>query len=324
MQYYAHQLEFHWIGDKARKMARCKYVMPSEDGVPGSCGIAWVCVEDEFIKAKMLPPSHLGELYVLPSPVAIAAGETIGYLGLVEMPGSLIGGKKSKHQVHLEVFTQDPRLDDVLANKAGTKGGAIYAKVPADLILHEKKSEEGKSKWVATKDKSQEVLVESPKLEKDAAKQEWVCVSSDKYVKKEQVELLSQHDWLKIGFKKIDGTGSDGYLDPDAPPTFFTELVKSFDTDDSGELSSEEIQAALQDSGNADQLHKLIVKHPSEWYEKSSASSYQWLDKLMTKIGLSDFDLLVDHEKQRIDKLEWMQSATKLKLDKEVFHIYKS
>ncbi|MGL5090579.1 MAG: hypothetical protein ACRC8B_06540 [Aeromonas sobria] len=322
LQYDAHQLEFHWIGDKARKMARCKYVMPSGEGVQGSCGLAWVCVEDEFIKAKTLPPSHLGELYVLPSPVAIAAGETIGYLGLVETPGSLIGGKKSKHQVHLEVFTQDPRLDDVLANKAGTKGGATYAKVPADVTQHEKKSEEGKSKWVVTKDKSQEVLVASPKLEKDAAKQEWVCVSSDKYVKKEQVELLSQHDWLKIGFKKIDGTGSDGYLDPDAPPTFFTDLVKSFDTDGNGELSSEEIQAALQNSSNADQLHKLIVKHPSEWYEKSSASSYQWLDKLITKIGLPDFDKLVDHEKQRIDKLEWMQSAAKLKLEREVWHFH--
>ncbi|MFB3239742.1 hypothetical protein Q7C15_13285 [Aeromonas salmonicida] len=322
LQYDAHQLEFHWIGDKARKMARCKYVMPSGDGVQGSCGIAWVCVEDEFIKAKTLPPSHLGELYVLPSPVAIAAGETIGYLGLVETPGSLIGGKKSKHQVHLEVFTQDPRLDDVLANKAGTKGGATYAKVPVGLVLHEKKKQDGKDLWVATADKSLEALVESPGLEKDATKQEWVCVSSGKYVKKEQIELLSQHDWLKIGFKKVDGSGSDGYLDPDAPPTFFTKLVKSFDTDSNGELSSEEIQAALQNSGNADQLHKLIAKHPSEWYEKSSASSYLWLDKLMTKIGLPDFEKLVDHEKQRIDKLEWMQSAAKLNLGKNVWHFY--
>ena len=322
LQYDAHQLEFHWIGDKACKMARCKYVMPSGGGTQGNCGLAWVCVEDEFIKAKRLPPSHLDELYVLPSPVAIAAGETIGYLGLVETPGSLIGGKQSKHQVHLEVFTQDPRLDDVLANKAETKGGATYAKVPADVILHEKKSEGGQSKWVATKDKSQEVLVESPKLEKDAAKQEWVCVSSDKYVKKEQVELLSQHDWLKIGFKKVDGSGSDGYLDPDAPSTFFTELVKSFDTDKNGELSSEEIQTALQNNGNAEQLHNLIVKHPSEWYEKSSGSSYEWLDNLMTKIGLPDFDLLVDHEKQRIDKLEWMQSAAKLKLGENIWHFH--
>ena len=322
LQYDAHQLEFHWIGDKTRKMARCKYVMPSTEGAAGSCGMAWVCVEDEYIKANTLPPSHLGELYVLPSPVAIAAGETIGYLGLVETPGSLMGGKESKHQVHLELFTQDPRLDDVLANKAGTKGGATYAKVPAELVLHEKKKQDGKELWVATGGKSVEELVESPKIEKDTAKQEWVSVSSGKYVKKEQVELLSQHDWLKIGFKKVDGSGSDGYLDPEAPPTFFTNLVKSFDTDGNGELSSKEIQAALQNSGNADQLHKLIVKHPSEWYEKSSASSYLWLDKLMAKIGLPDFDKLVDHEKQRIDKLEWMQSAAKLNLGKDVFHIF--
>ncbi|MGL6543172.1 hypothetical protein ACSZNU_22110 [Aeromonas hydrophila] len=322
VKYDAHRLEFHWVGDKARKMARCEYVTPNADGAAGSCGMAWVCVEDEFIKVNVRTPSHLGELYVLPSPVVIAAGETIGYLGLVETPGSLIGGKKSKHQVHLEVFTQDPRLDDVLANKAGTKGGAIYAKVPAELVLYEKKKQDGKDLWVATADKSQEELVESPKLEKDTAKQEWLSVSSGKYVKKEQVELLSQHDWLKIGFKKVDGSSSDGYLDPDAPPTFFTELVKSFDTDKSGELSSEEIQAALQNSSNAETLHKLIVKHPSEWYEKSSASSYLWLDKLMKKIGLPDFDLLVDHEKQRIDKLEWMQSAAKLKFGKHVWHLY--
>lgn len=318
VQYDAHQLEFHWIGDKARKMARCNYVTPSVEGAPGSCGVAWVCVEDEFIKVNVRAPSHLGELYVLPSPIAIAAGDTMGYLGLVETPGSLIGGKQSKHQVHLEVFTQDPRLDDVLANKAGTKGGTTYAKVPADLILHEMKNRV----WVATDGKSQEELLESPKIEKDAAKQEWVCISSGKYVKKEQVELLSQHDWLKIGFKKVDGSGSDGYLDPEAPPTFFTDLVNSFDTDKSGELSSEEIKAALQNSGNREQLNKLIVKHPSEWYEKSSASSYLWLDKLMAKIGLPDFDQLVDHEKQRIDKLEWMQSAAKLKLEREVWHFH--
>ena len=173
-----------------------------------------------------------------------------------------------------------------------------------------------------TEGKSLEELVESPKLEKDAVKQEWVSVSSGKYVKKEQIALLSQHDWLQIGFKKIDGSGSDGYLDPDSPPALFTNLVKSFDTDGNGELSSEELQAALQNSGNAEQLHKLIVKHPSEWYEKSSASSYLWLDKLMAKIGLPDFDKLVDHEKQRIDKLEWMQSIANLKIGPDIWHIY--
>lgn len=42
----------------------------------------------------------------------------------------------------------------------------------------------------------------------------------------------------------------------------------------------------------------------------------------MTKIGLPDFDKLVDHEKQRIDKLEWMQSAANLKLGKDIWHLY--
>ncbi|WP_429095834.1 hypothetical protein [Aeromonas media] len=40
----------------------------------------------------------------------------------------------------------------------------------------------------------------------------------------------------------------------------------------------------------------------------------------MAKIGLPDFDKLVDHEKQRIDKLEWMQSATKLTLEKDSWY----
>lgn len=324
LHYDAHKLEFHWIGSKPRKMARCEYAIPSVDSAAASCGVAWVCVEDEFIKVEARTPSHLGELYVLPSPVAISAGEAIGYLGLVETPISLLGGKESKHQVHLEVFTQDTRLDDVLANKAGTKGGATYAKVPADLILHEKKSEDGKFKWVATNKKSQETLVESPQWEKDADNQEWLCVSTGKYVKKDQVELLSQHDWLKIGFKMVDGSDSDGYLDPDSPPTFFTNLVKGFDTDNSGELSSDEIQSALKNSSNAEQLYKLIVKHRSEWYEKSESDFYTWLDKRMATVGLPRFDALVDHEKERIDNLEWMQSAAKLNLNLEsnVWHFY--
>lgn len=324
LHYDAHKLEFHWVGSKPLKMARCEYVIPSIDSAAASCGVAWVCVEDEFIKVEARTPSHLGELYVLPSPVAISAGEAIGYLGLVETPISLLGGKESKHQVHLEVFTQDTRLDDVLANKAGTKGGATYAKVPADLIFHEKKNEEGKFKWVATNKKSQETLVESPLWEKDTDNREWLSVSTGDYVKKDQVELLSQHDWLKIGFKMVDGSGSDGYLDPDSPPTFFTNLVKSFDTDNSGELSRDEIQSALKNSSNSEQLHKLIVKHRSEWYEKSESDFYTWLDKRMTTVGLPRFDALVDHEKERIDNLEWMQSAAKrnLKLEKDLWHFH--
>ncbi|MGY3925741.1 hypothetical protein [Aeromonas simiae] len=322
--YDAHRLEFHWIGNEARKMARCSYITPAGDDAPSLRGVAWVCVEDRFIKVVDKAPTRLGQLYVLPKPVAISAGETIGYLGLVETPGSLMGGKQSKHQVHLEVFTQDPRLDDVLANKAKTVGGTRYAKVPADLLLHEKQTQDGKTQWVATQAKSQAALVESPQIEKDSAQLEWVGIGAGKYVKKAEVELLSQHDWLKIGFKKVDGSGSDGYLDPDAPPSFFNDLVKSFDTNKDGKLSSAEIRAALRNPKHKEQLQKLIVKHPSEWYEKSSSTAYTWLDKLKVALGLPEFDQLVDHEKQRVDQLEWMQSAAKLNIDKNVWYFHSS
>lgn len=320
--YDAHRLEFHWIGNEARKMARCSYITPAGDDAPSLRGVAWVCVEDRFIKVVDKAPTQLGQLYVLPKPVAISAGETIGYLGLVETPGSLMGGKQSKHQVHLEVFTQDPRLDDVLANKAKTVGGTRYAKVPADLLLHEKQTQDGKTQWVATQAKSQAALVESPQIEKDSAQCEWVGIGAGKYVKKAEVELLSQHDWLKIGFKKVDGSGSDGYLDPDAPPSFFNDLVNSFDTNKDGKLSSAEIRAALRNPKHKEQLQKLIVKHPSEWYEKSSSTAYAWLDKLKAALESPEFDQLVDHEKQRIDQLEWMQSATKLNLMSTVWNFY--
>lgn len=320
--YDAHRLEFHWIGNEARKMARCSYITPAGNGTPSLRGVAWVCVEDRFIKVVDKAPTRLGQLYVLPKPVAISAGETIGYLGLVETPGSLMGGKQSKHQVHLEVFTQDPRLDDVLANKAKTVGGTRYAKVPADLLLHKKQTQSRKTQWVATQAKSQATLVESPQIEKDSAQLEWVGIGAGKYVKKAEVELLSQHDWLKIGFKKVDGSGSDGYLDPYAPPSFFKDLVKSFDTNKDGKLSSAEIRAALRNPKHKEQLKKLIVKHPSEWYEKSSSTAYVWLDKLRSELDSPEFYQLVDHEKLRIDKLEWMQSATKLNLMSTVWNFY--
>ena len=203
VKYDAHRLEFHWVGDKARKMARCEYVTPNADGAAGSCGMAWVCIEDEFIKVNVRTPSHLGELYVLPSPVAIAAGETIGYPrsgGNAGLPDR--GQEEQASGASRGVHSGSQTGRCFWPTRRETKGGATYAKVPAELALYEKKKQDGKDLWVATGDKSLEALGESPKLEKDAAKQEWVCVSSGKYVKKEQVDLLSQHDWLKIGFKK--------------------------------------------------------------------------------------------------------------------------
>lgn len=324
IEYDAHQLAFHWQGDEARKMARCRYRTPSQGRLPGRCGVAWVCVEESHIRIKRQTPSHLNQLYVLPSPVAIAAGETVGFLGLMESPATLLGGKQSKHQVHLELFTQDPRLDAVLANQAATVGGTRYARVPAGLALYEKRD----NQWVDSGQQSEAALLTAPKVEKNGDNQ-WLCVKEGAYVRKEQAEMLSQHDWLKLGFKKVDGSGSDGYLDPQQAPAFFQELAHCLDTNQDGHLSSEEITAALYNlepllhsPQSRSRLQKLIVRHPSEWYDKSTDASHQWLDKLKAQVAQPEFDQLVEHERKRIDQLEWMQSATSLKLNRDIWHFW--
>ena len=324
VQYDAHRLEFHWLDGKARKMARCHYQTPSAGGLSGRCGVTWVCVEESNIRIKRQTPSHLNKLYQLPSPVAIAAGETVGFLGLMESPGSLLGGKQSKHQVHLELFTQDPRLDGVLANQAGTAGGTRYAKVPAGLTLYEKRE----SQWVDSGRRSEATQLTAPRVEK-SGDSEWLCVKEGVYVDKAQVEMFSQHDWLKLGFKKVDGSGSDGYLDPELAPAFFQELVRCLDTNQDGHLSGEELTAALvnpepilRSPQSRARLQKLIVRHPSEWYDKSAGASHQWLDKLKGQVAKPEFDQLVEHEKKRIDQLEWMQSATSLKLNRDIWHFW--
>jgi len=324
VQYDAHRLEFHWLDGKARKMARCHYRTPAQGSQPERTGVAWVCVEESNIRIRHQRPTHLNQLYVLPSPVAISAGETVGFLGLMENPASSLGGKQGKYQVHLELFTQDPRLDGVLANQANTAGGTRYARVPAGLTLYQKRD----NQWVATTAQSQAALLTAPRVEQSGDKC-WLCVKEGAYVAKEQAEMLSQHDWLKLGFKKVDGSGSDGYLDPQQAPAFFEELVHCLDTNQDGHLSSEEITAALchiepilHSPQSRARLQKLIVRHPSEWYDKSAGASHQWLDKLKAQVAKPEFDQLVAHEKQRIDQLEWMQSATSLKFSRDIWHFW--
>ena len=324
IRFDAHRLEFQLIDGQPRKMARCDFETSVQEGTSGLCGQAWVCVEDKFIKVLDQSASHLGTLYSLPNPVPIAAGDTIGYLGLVETPASLVetDAKRSIHQVHIEVFSQDPRLAEVLANKANTKGSASYARVPGGLPLAKQTKQDGKISFIPAEILSAEVLLDSPKQAKDNANIDWIEVQAGLFVQQSKVEMLSQHDWLKIGFQQIDGSGSDGHLAAEGPSPFFLELAKAIDPKREGELTSTDVRKILHDKSKATKIQKLIVKHPSEWYEKSAAPSYQWLEKLMAEVGLPEFDKLVDHEKQRIDSLEWMQSAKELKLGPDVWHLF--
>lgn len=88
----------------------------------------WAFVDDQMLKNPRIEPARLDTVIVPPTPIPIKAGDPVGYLGLHELPQGT--GKKTKHQVHLEVFTCDPRLDAFLSNEAGLKLGKQYLHVP--------------------------------------------------------------------------------------------------------------------------------------------------------------------------------------------------
>lgn len=115
IQFSAHEVEWQEIGGKARQMARCR-VVPMAKTV-------WLCVEAQNIEIKRQGTSTLDKLYALPKPVAIKGGDVIGYLGRYEGPENRFGGRNEEHQVHLEVFSDDPNVEVIVGSGRWQEAG---------------------------------------------------------------------------------------------------------------------------------------------------------------------------------------------------------
>jgi hypothetical protein len=115
IQFSAHDVEWQEIGGKARQMARC-WVVPMAKTV-------WMCVEAQNIEIKRQGTSTLDKLYALPKPVAIKGGDVIGYLGRYEGPETRFGGRNEEHLVHLEVFSDDPKVETIVGSGRWQEAG---------------------------------------------------------------------------------------------------------------------------------------------------------------------------------------------------------
>jgi hypothetical protein len=126
------------------------------------------------------------------------------------------------------------------------------------------------------------------------------------------VEILSQYDLAKLGFRTLEekNTNSDGYLDPDKMPDFFQKLYKEIDTDGKNGVDRTEIAAAFKDQSKRDQLVKLIAKHPSEWHSSTISTIKTTLSNWATETTEDETKALMAHEKERMEKLEWMSQIS--------------
>jgi len=307
------------VGNKILRMAECTFV-PNTSGTPTGLkshtfpvpDTFWACVEDVspncYVQWQGLTPSIFDEVVVMDT--AIKAGDPIGYLGLNENISGPNGGASGKYQVHVEIFSADPRIEDFLKNKAGIKDGKQYLHLPANIALSKKAPQSG------TIELSNEHFVELRKAVpfKDAV--EWYEVtvidngeSKTGLVKKETAELISQHDWEKLGFRvvKESNQNSDGFLEPDDMPEFFKTLYNDLDKfgDHDNKVTADDLSIALKNSEMRDHWSKLIADHPTEWKSKSDAPKWARLDEL-----LEAFPAVLKHEKERIDKLVFWDELT--------------
>ncbi|MBV1805937.1 N-acetylmuramidase domain-containing protein [Pseudomonas viridiflava] len=307
------------IGTKTVQMAECTFI-PSTSGpttglkghtmpVPASF---WACVEDvspnRFVQWQELTPTVFD--VVVPMDTAIKAGDPIGYLGLNENIAGPTGGVSSKHQVHVEVFSADPRIEDFLKNKAGVKEGKQYIHIPAATVLKKKPPENGTVEILT------ENFVELTKAVPFKDTIDWYEVSildsgenKSGLIKKESAKIISQHDWEKLGFQIVreSNQASDGFLDPDDMPDFFKNIYKDVDKlgNKDGEVSSEDLTSALKSVEFRQRWSKLIADHPTEWKFKSDTSKWARLDEL-----LKHSPSVLKHEKNRIDELVFWDSLT--------------
>jgi predicted chitinase len=296
------------IGSKLFKMAECSFVPNTSGTITGlkshSAPVPatfWACVEKPYVQLQGLIPTEFDK--VVPMDTAIKAGDTIGYLGLNETLAGTDGGISRSYQVHVEIFSADPKIEDFLKNKADVKQGKQYLHLPASTILKSKPPQTGVVKI------SNENFVELGKavLYKDT--EEWYEItiiddaeSKTGLLKKEDAKLLSQHDWEKLGFRvvKESNSNSDGFLDPGDMPEFFQTLYKDLDRfgNKDQKVTPEDFPIALKNVEFRNHWSRLVAYHPTEWKSKSDSAKWARLDTL-----LEDSPSVLKHEKERIDSL---------------------
>lgn len=321
----------------------------------------WICIDDTALELSVAQTNEFDKVVSVSIP--IKAGDPISYLGLYETPASINGGKNSHHQMHFEIFTDDKNLDKFLRNEAEIKEGKQYLLLPQGTEVHNKNILSNQLFPVSTASRlKREHAVELNKcpIQKDAKGQEWYSVTLydnaqtlSGLVKKpnsstpSSPEIITQHDWEKLGFRIVQENNpeADGFLDPEHTPKFFQELYREIDQlgDKNGKVTPAELQSALRDPALRERWSKLIAYHPTEWQAKSNEPKWSVLEDLLREnyeaikkqSGRSNIQLINNllnstrevfrHEKERIDNLIFwneLEGAMQVTLPKQVYHFH--
>jgi len=328
------------IDGKSHKIAHATLIKggyADQPGLPPSS--FWVCIDKPFMLLTPQAPTQFDTVVKCNEP--IKAGDPIGFMGLYEVPMGTVkmGERTSKHQVHIELFTSeaDNQVHQFIQNQAALTCGKQYFSVKAKTSIYVK-NEDGKKISFATAglktEKDTLLVVSDTKKCQDTQKKEFIECKNlpilngkiDGYISSDSVENLCQYDLEKLGFQMVQekNASANGYLDPENLPDFFKNLYAQIDKNKNGILEQNEIITALRTPAERKTWSKLIAKHPSEWH-KSTIASIKELCSQWASIATDENTIpQIEHEKQRMDKLEWMSqiNASPNSIGPSVWHFH--
>lgn len=273
------------------------------------------------------------------TPIAVQAGEVIGHWGEHELATAGASGfvkDADSKAVHVEVFVAESdkqALEECINNKARVTGGQGYLLVKKEVTTYRLTSD--------SQHGFHDVAVYGPLVLPLAVKEsDIVTHGANNFVKVRErtaadgelagefvlqggdVEVVSQHDWHKLGVKLVDGSGDpDGFLDKvdtegkeggEFFSTLYDQLVT--DRDNDGTLSGNDIKAALADEELAGKLRILFIKHKSEWVKPG--------DWPRLKQELVEQPKLYEYAMQVHRNMAWMEDASAILGDTQPWFIH--
>ncbi|WP_446028954.1 glucosaminidase domain-containing protein [Lelliottia amnigena] len=280
--------------------------------------------------------------------IAVQAGETIGHLSLDESP---YGGPQ--YFCHLEVFSQDPRMKDFLANKAGVTVGAAELHTLADKPRWQHRERDNSFVVAGVGGDPSPSTAERYTQESECQKLEvdgktWYYIPGEHaWMSATDVERANQFDLEKRGFipleqedapQSIFQTPKEGWLrnvfgrleelaraeTRDMYSLSYTEkyqrLLKQIDSNQDGVIDAGELWRFLHNSQPhiQYQVQRLVVKHHSEWLKDGMSALWQAaLDEQAKK-----YPSMALFNRVFINKLVWMKDVPEIRSDEALWHMH--
>lgn len=279
---------------------------------------------------------------------AVKAGEIIGHLSLNERPS---GGPQ--HFCHLEVFSQDARMKDFLANKAGVTIGAAELHTLADKTRW-KHREQDNSFVVAgvggdpSPTTAERYTPESECRRLEADGKTWYYIPGElAWMAAADVERANQFDLEKRGFMPLEQEDAPqsifqtpkeswlrqvyGQLEAlarsetrDMYSSSYTEqyqkLLKQMDLNQDGVIDAGELWRFLHNTQPhiQYQVQRFVVKHHSEWLKDGMSALWQAaLDEQAKK-----YPDMALYNRDFINKLVWMKDVPEIRSSEALWHVH--